>query len=181
MADMSPTTAFSHAPSTAAKTTFRQAVDTLMTAVSTLATEAASGTAQVWTAAVSGTPTGGTYTLTLTGDTDIAAQTVELAYNAAAATVQTALRALTGARLDQTTVTASGSTPNFTHTITFLGTREDITVTRSIAGLTGGTPALALTETSEYAALPYFSTTSKNQAKQELVDWCESVASNMRA
>lgn len=180
MADMTPTTAFGHAPATAAKTTLRAAVDTLMTAIDTFATTAASGQTKAQTAAISGTPTGGTYTLTFTG-TRYATQTITLAYNASAATVQTAIRALTGAGFDLTTVTASGSTPNFTHTITFFGMTEDITITRSIAGLTGGTPALTLTVTSAYAAIPRFSTKSRDMAKQALVDWCELFASDLRA
>ena len=180
MTDMTPTTAFGHAPTSAAKTTFITAVDTLMMAIGTLATTASNGTAKVYTAAISGTPTGGTYTLTLTGASLIAAQTVTLDYDAAAATVQTALRALTGEGLSQTTVTASGSTPNFTHTITFKGTHEDITITRSVAGLTGGSPVLTLAIGTAYAAIPEFSTQSRDMAKQALVDWSESVASNMR-
>jgi len=119
MADMTPTNAFAHAPASAAKTTFITAVDTLMTAIDTLATTAATGTSQVYTLAIVGTPTGGTYDVTIEGDTDIAAQTITVAYNISAANLQIALRALTGTGLDQTTVTASGSTPNFTHTITF--------------------------------------------------------------
>ena len=181
MADMTPTTAFAHAPATAAKTTLRGAFDTLMTAIDTFYTSAQSGTTQVWTAAVSGTPTGGTYTLTFTGSVDIAAQTIELDYNASAATLQTAIRALTGTGFSQATVSASGSGANLTHTITLKGMREDVQLTRSIAGLTGGTPALALTETTAYAAIPYFSATSKEMAKQRVVDLCEEIASNCRA
>lgn len=180
MADMTPTTAFAHAPATAAKTTLRTAVDTLMTAIDTFKTTADSGTAQVYTLAISGTPTGGTYDITIVGDDEVASQTVTLAYNAAAATVQTALRALTGDGMSQTTVTASGSTPNFTHTITFKGTREDITLTADVADMTGGAPDETVTETSAYAALPYFSTQSQIMVKNALVDWCELFASELR-
>jgi len=181
MADMTPTNAFAHAPASAAKTTFITAVDTLMTAIDTLATTAATGTSQVYTLAIAGTPTGGTYDVTIEGDTDIAAQTITVAYNISAANLQIALRALTGTGLDQTTVTASGSTPNFTHTITFKGTREDITLTADVTAATGGSPTKTVTETTAFIPRPYFSTASKNMAKQGLVDWCESMASNMRA
>jgi len=181
MADMTPTNAFGHAPASAAKTTFITAVDTLMTAIDTLATTAATGTSQVYTLAIAGTPTGGTYDITIVGDGDIAEQTISVAYNITAANLQTALRALTGTGLDQTTVSASGSTPNYTHTITFKGTREDITLTADITDLTGGSPARTVTETTAFTVRPYFSTASKNMAKQGLVDWCESMASNMRA
>jgi hypothetical protein len=59
--------------------------------------------------------------------------------------------------------------------------REDVQLSRSIAGLTGGTPALALTETTAYAAIPYFSTQSQVMVKNALVDWCELFASELRA
>jgi hypothetical protein len=180
MADMTPTTAFGHAPATAAKTTLRGAFDTLLTAIDTCRTTASTGTTSIWTAAISGTPTGGTYTLTFTGDSKIAAQTITLAFNAAAADVQTAIRALTGEGFSQATVTASGSTPNFTHTITFKGMREEVTITRSVAGLTGGSPALALTNTQVYAAIPRLSQISTDMAKQAIVDACELIASDMR-
>ena len=179
MADMTPTTAFGHAPATAAKTTLITAVDTLMTAIDTFKTTADSGQVKAQTFAISGTPTGGTYTLTFTG-TRYATQTITLAYNATAATVQTAIRALTGLGFSLTTVTASGTTPNFTHTITFFGMEEDITVSRSIAGMTGGSPVGTLTITSAYAAIPQVSTLSISMAKQGLVDWCESFASDLR-
>ena len=181
MADMTPTTAFAHAPATAAKTTLRTAFDTLLTAVDTFYTTAQTGTSQVYTLEISGTPTGGTYDITIEGSDDIAAQTVTLAYNAAAATVQTALRALTGEGLDQTTVSASGSTPNFTHTITFKGTREDITLTADVTDMTGGTPDETVTETTAFTVRPYFSATSKEMAKQRVVDLCEEIANNCRA
>jgi hypothetical protein len=77
-------------------------------------------------------------------------------------------------------VSASGSTPNFTHTITFKGMREEITITHSVAGMTGGTPALALTNTQAYAAIPRLSQISTDMAKQAVVDACELIASNMR-
>lgn len=181
MADMTPTTAFAHAPATTAKTTLRTAFDTLMTAIDTFYTTAQTGTSQVYTAAISGTPTDGTYDLTIEGDGDIAAQTITLAYNAAAATVQAALRALVGDGLSQTTVSATGSTPNFTHTITFKGTREDITLTVDVTDMTGGTPDETVTETTAFTVRPYFSATSKEMAKQRVVDLCEEIASNCRA
>jgi len=181
MADMTPTTAFAHAPATAAKTTLRTAFDTLLTAIDTFYTTATTGTAQVYTVAISGTPTGGTYDITIVGDGVIASQTITLAYNAAAAAVQTALRALVGEGLDQTTVSATGSGANLTHTITFKGTREDITVTADVTDMTGGTPDETVTETTAFIPRPYFSATSKELAKQHVVDLCESIASNLRA
>lgn len=180
MADMTPTLAFAHAPSTAARDTLRGAFDTLFTAIDTCRTTASTGVTAIWTAAISGSPTGGTYTLTFTGSGQIAAQTISLAFNASAATVQTAIRALVGEGFSQATVTASGTTPNFTHTITFRGMREAVTITRSVAGLTGGTPALALTNTQTYAAIPRLSAQSVTMAKNRIADVCELIASDMR-
>jgi hypothetical protein len=181
MADMTPTTAFAHAPATDAKTTLRGAFDTLMTAIDTFYTTATTGTSQVYTLAISGTPTGGTYDITIEGDDEIAAQTITLAYNAAASAVQTALRALVGDGLDQTTVSATGSGANLTHTITFKGTREDITLTADVTDMTGGSPARTVTETTAFTVRPFFSATSKEMAKQRVVDLCEEIASNCRA
>jgi len=181
MADMTPTTAFAHAPATAAKTTLRTAFDTLLTAIDTFHTTATTGTSQAYTVAISGTPTGGTYNITIEGDGEIAAQTVTLAYNAAATAVQAALRALVGEGLNQTTVSATGSGANLTHTITFKGTREDITVTADVTNMTGGSPARTVTETTAFIPRPYFSATSKEMAKQRVVDLCEEIASNCRA
>jgi hypothetical protein len=57
---------------------------------------------------------------------------------------------------------------------------EDITVSRSVAGMTGGSPVGTLTITSAYAAIPQVPTASITMAKQALVDWCEDFASNLR-
>jgi len=94
---------------------------------------------------ISGTPTGGTYTLTFDGKT-----TAAIAYNAAAADVQSALRLV--AALDLVTVTDTGTTPNFTHSVLMTGVGGDLgnssppqmTATDST---TGGTHAIAVTTT----------------------------------
>lgn len=89
------------------------------------------------TFAISGTPTGGTYTLTYNGNT-----TAALAYNADAATVQAALRLLTG--LSAVTVSSTGVSPDYTHTIVFVGvTGNPPQLTSDITSLTGGSPAKA--------------------------------------
>jgi hypothetical protein len=81
---------------------------------------------------INGTPTGGTFTISYAGQT-----TSALAYNAAAATVQTALRLLNG--LSAATVTGSAGGP-FTITTNVLGgTSAPVQVNQ--ASLTGGTAA----------------------------------------
>lgn len=101
---------------------------------------------EVQTVAISGTPTGGTYTLTFNDGFGSARTTAGIAYNANAATVEAALRLLPG--LEKVTVVSSGSTPNFTHTITMTaapsaaGASSPPQLTSSAAGLTGGAPVI---------------------------------------
>lgn len=180
MANMTVTTAMSVAPSTTDRGSLITAIDAVLSAVDTAVTNGVSGTTQVYTVAISGSPTGGTYSITISS-AEIASQTITLAYNAAASAVQTALRALLGQHLDGTTVTATGTTPNFTHTITFKGVRGDVTLTADNSGLTGGTsPATAVTETTAFTAQPRLTAASANVLKQHLVDWAEDLANSMK-
>lgn len=74
----------------------------------------------VQTVIISGTPTSGYYRLKYSSDGDDATRVTGLiAYNADATAVQAALRTIPG--LELVTVTSTGTTPNFTHTITFTG------------------------------------------------------------
>lgn len=79
---------------------------------------------------INGTPTGGTFTISYGGQT-----TSALAYNAAAATVQTAVRLLNG--LSAATVTGSAGGPYTITTNVVGGTSGPVQVNQS--GLTGGT------------------------------------------
>lgn len=92
---------------------------------------------EVQTVAISGTPTGGSYTLTYTDADSNTQTTAPLAYNATASAVQSALRLLTG--LDEVTVTATGTSPDYTHTITFTGLGGNVAQLTSTNSLTGGT------------------------------------------
>lgn len=104
-------------------------------------TTQASEVTEVQTIVISGTPTGGTYTVTFDGKA-----TAGIAYNADQATVQAALRTIAG--LEQVTVVTTGSTPNFTHTVTMtgapaaLGTSSPPQMT-STDSMSGGTHAIA--------------------------------------
>lgn len=85
---------------------------------------------------ISGTPTGGTFLLTFNGQT-----TTALAFNAAAATVQTALQALTSIGASNATVAGSAGGP---YTVTFaaaLANAAQPLIQIDVGGLTGGTPA----------------------------------------
>ncbi|HWA98203.1 MAG TPA: hypothetical protein VG713_06905, partial [Pirellulales bacterium] len=102
---------------------------------------------EVQTVVISGSPTGGAYYLRLTLG-GITYTTAALAYNAAASAVQSALRAIPG--LAAITVSASGSSPNYTHTITFTGVAGNIAQLTSINQLTGGsTPSLTHATTTD--------------------------------
>ena len=80
-----------------------------------------------------GTPTGGTFTVTIGGQT-----TAGIAYNATAATVTTAVQLLPGAVAAGCTVTGSAGGP---YTFTFTGPAAPVTINQ--ASLTGGTSATA--------------------------------------
>lgn len=174
MVAKTPTQAMSLAPSSDDKTAIIAAADALLAAID----EAVSGNTQAWTLAISGTPTGGTYTITLTDSVNGARTTSALAYNASAATVQAALRLLAGDGLSTTAVSATGSTPNFTHTIQFKGTKADITVTADITSMTGGTPAKTITETEEFARKTLHPV-GGDMFKENVVDLMEVLATNM--
>lgn len=100
------------------------------------------GNADVQRATITGTPTGGTFTLTFAGST-----TAGIAYNAAASVVQTAFTGLASVGSSNATVSGSAGGP---YTITFAGSKApgyQVLITASGAGLTGGTsPAVAVTK-----------------------------------
>lgn len=92
------------------------------------------GTNEIQTATVTGSPTGGTFTLSFDGAT-----TGAIAYNAAASAVQSALEALPNVTAGDVTVTGSAGGP---YTVTFsgnLGGTNVAAMTASGASLTGGT------------------------------------------
>jgi molybdenum-dependent DNA-binding transcriptional regulator ModE len=104
------------------------------------------GLDEVQTVTITGTPTGGTFTLTYSGQT-----TAAIAYNATAATVEAALANLSNLRAEDIVV-AGGPGPGTAYTVTFNGGVTDganvAQMTASAAGLTGGTsPAVTVTTT----------------------------------
>lgn len=98
---------------------------------------------EIQTVTITGSPTGGTFTLTFNGQT-----TATIAWNAAASAVQTALAALSTVGTGNVAVTG-GPGPATPYTVTFIGALAGTNVpqmTASGAGLTGGTtPAVAVT------------------------------------
>lgn len=98
-------------------------------------------TSEVQTVTITGVPTGGSFTLTFNGQT-----TAAIAYNATAATVKTALEALSNIAVGDVVVTG-GALPGAAVTVTFAGVYSGINVAAltATASLTGGTsPAVAV-------------------------------------
>lgn len=103
-------------------------------------TTGAAGVSDIQTVTISGSPTGGTFTLTFGAQT-----TSTIAYNAAASAVQSAFQALSTVGSGNATVTGSNGGP---WTITFAGTMANTAqpgITASGTSLTGGTsPSIAI-------------------------------------
>jgi len=95
------------------------------------------------TIVISGTPTAGQYSLRWENADGVVRTTATLAHNATSADVQTALQALPG--LASVTVSSTGTSPNYTHTVTFTGTAGELNQLTSINNLTGGTITHATT------------------------------------
>jgi hypothetical protein len=96
------------------------------------------------TVTITGTPTGGTFTLTLNGET-----TAGIAYNATAAAVESALEALPSLSADDISVTG-GPGPGTPYVVTFGGALAGANVAQmtSAGSFTGGSsPAVAVTTT----------------------------------
>ncbi|MEQ1761560.1 MAG: hypothetical protein ABL984_00305 [Pyrinomonadaceae bacterium] len=104
-----------------------------------------SGTNEVQTLTITGTPTGGTFRLTFNG-----VETANIAYNAAAAAVQAALEAISSIGAGNV-LCAGGALPGTPVTITFQGAlaAEPVNaITVTTAAFTGGSsPAGAIAET----------------------------------
>lgn len=119
-------------------------------------TSLTTGTNEVQTVTITGSPTGGTFSLTYAGQT-----TSGIAYNAVASAVQSALEALSNIAPGDITVTG-GPGPSTPYVVTFVGPLADTDVaqmTASGALLTGGTsPAVTVTTTTpganDLSALP---------------------------
>lgn len=102
-------------------------------------------TNEVQTISITGTPTGGTFTLTFKGQT-----TAPIPYNASAAAIQTALEGLGTIQAGQVAVTG-GALPGTPAVVTFtglLGGRDVPLMTANSGALTGGTsPTVTVTAT----------------------------------
>jgi hypothetical protein len=115
----------------------------------TLGTTLKMGSVEVQTVVISGTPTGGFYVLHWVNSAGQQQTTVPLAFDAGESDVQTALRALVG--LEEITVATTGTSPNYTHTITFTGVTNPAQLTATSA-LTGGAPVITPSTTTAGSA-----------------------------
>jgi len=104
---------------------------------------------EVQTVIISGSPTGGWYSLTFTNSDGDAQTTAPISWDAGESDVQSALRLLTG--LSAITVTTTGTSPNYTHTIEFVGVKNPGQLTSTDA-MTGGSPAIAHATTTAASA-----------------------------
>ncbi len=114
------------------------------------------GTNEVQRVAITGAPTGGTFTLGFTAPGGSSTETTTpIAYNATAAQVRTALAALAGIGSTANVATGGGPLPGTAVTVTFQGTlgcRDIPQLTADGSALTGGTtPAVAATTTTQGA------------------------------
>lgn len=104
----------------------------------------AGSASEVQTITITGTPTGGTFTLTFNGQT-----TAPIAYNATNTTVDTALEALSTVGAGNVVVTG-GPGPGTPYVVTFSGTlaAQDVPAITATGSFTGGaTPAIAVVTT----------------------------------
>lgn len=88
------------------------------------------------TATITGVPTGGTFTLSVSVGGGAVQTTAGIAFNATAAAVQTALQGLSNVGANLATVTGSAGGP---YTISFDNSLGAVILTANGAGLTGGT------------------------------------------
>lgn len=109
---------------------------------------------------ITGSPTGGTFTLTPQGGTASAA----IAYNADAATVQAALEAVVAIGVGNVQVAGASISDTNGLVITWIGTKLGATTTISgVASLTGGTtPAVAVTQPNAGTGWKQVGHTSRN-------------------
>jgi len=140
MPRLTPTEALGTVPSSTDKSNLITAFNAVNTAIDAVR----DGICQAYTVVVGGTPTGGTYTITLVDDVNGTQTTAAIAFNANEAAVQAAIRLLAGH--GTATVVQTGTTPNFTNTVNLRNIERAVTLTAT-SSLTGGTPTLVVTQT----------------------------------
>lgn len=92
-------------------------------------------TPETQTVTIAGTPTAGYYLLSWVGPDDIRRTTGAISYNASASLVQASLRELPG--LESVEVTATGTSPNLTHSVRFVGQGGDVGLLTAVNRMSG--------------------------------------------
>lgn len=103
-----------------------------------------------WSVVLAGSPTGGSVDVTVSG-AGISPQTYSAEYNATAADLQTAIRAMSGTGLDTANVARDGSSPNYTYTISFPDAMGAIVVSVDSA-LEGGLASVEANQVHGYSS-----------------------------
>lgn len=130
-------------------------------------TPSGSSANEVQTVTISGTPTGGSFTLDYNGQ-----PTVDIAYNATASAVQTALQNLSNIGSGNVAVTGSAGGP---YTVTFQGTLAAANVAQLTAAnnLTGGTsPAVAVATGTQGTAGSLLTVTDDTTGQRDVRAFC---------
>lgn len=117
--------------------TYTNSPDNWIVVVGTIGANVLMTVPEVQQVVVTGTPSAGYYVGRWVNPAGIDRVTPAIAYNAAGATLQAALRTIPG--LEQVTVATSGTSPNFTHVITFVGVAGNINQISILNFTTGGT------------------------------------------
>jgi hypothetical protein len=105
----------------------------------TLGTTLKMGSVEIQTVVISGTPTAGFYTISWANAAGQTQTTAPLSFEASESDVQTALRTLVG--LEEIEVATTGTSPNYTHTVTLYGVTNPAQFT-STSAMTGGVPLI---------------------------------------
>jgi hypothetical protein len=121
--------------------TYTNVPDNVIIATGTVGTTVKLTDPEKQTVVISGTPTGGFYILQWTDVDSKARASDQISYDASGSTVEGELRNFPG--MNEVTVATTGSSPNYTHTITFTGSSGDINQLTSTSHMTGGSPAIA--------------------------------------
>jgi hypothetical protein len=124
---------------------------------------------EVQTVTITGTPTGGTFVLDFNGQ-----PTTDLAYNANAAAVQTALQALSTIGAGNATVTG-GPGPGTPYVVTFAGTLAAANVSQLVAvgNFTGGTsPTIGVVTTTGGASGNLLTVTDDTVGLRDVRSFC---------
>ncbi len=135
--------------------TFGGTLDETNVAEMTGSAASLTGTNAIQSVTITGAPTGGTFTLTYSGQT-----TAALAFNISAADLATALKALSNIGPTDVTVTGDAGGPYTVEFVTTMGSQPITAMTADAASLTGGTTPAVVIETTQAGLTPALAVTT---------------------